>query len=407
MIGEDRVIGQRDESRVRTRGSLLVTLVFLWLVSCSAPAIGSEIETKSYPVPISIDSDECVASSLYIKCDVTEYNLPFNAFTSRALDTRERAFKELVLALRQKDLPACLELAFREGSLTEEELGQHNRHIEEMMNRYGKVFEPAVVGADFEKLQVSAQFYIGTGGLFVWGVDSPSSFSSEPFRATLRFDTSSENKFLWIPVSSRPSELTLLLTEWVECRSKSPEAFQPIENATFDYEFAIPGTNGGHAVYLQFDGRPYEFDVFRDQADPNDEILCFYQKAYHTLRDRSIEAFAEFFTVGSRDKYLEWLKKCDPSYLEWYHRDIIDGGRKVVFILNAKPFYFVFYRTSDGTIRFQDIVRDPKDNQLKFTNFYYNDYVHQLLGSRELFVKPMLKSIVKIDKDLPARISHW
>ena len=79
----------------------------------------------------------------------------------------------------------------------------------------------------------------------------------------------------------------------------------------------------------------------------------------------------------------------------------------MVFILNAKPFYFVFYRTSDGTIRFQDIVRDPKDNQLKCTNFYYNDYVHQLLGSRELFVKPMLKSIVKIDKDLPARIGHW
>jgi hypothetical protein len=50
-----------------------------------------------------------------------------------------------------------------------------------------------------------------------------------------------------------------------------------------------------------------DIDIFKDTVDPNDKVLGIYQKAYHPLRDGSPEAFAQFYTEQSREKYYEDL----------------------------------------------------------------------------------------------------
>src|SRR4030065_432642 len=100
----------------------------------------------------------------------------------------ETAFQKLVLALREKNLPACLQLTFRETPLSEKETLEYNKHIEEMMNRFSKFFDSSLLGENFEKLRITKQFFIGTEALFICGVDSPSSVISEPFRTVYKFE---------------------------------------------------------------------------------------------------------------------------------------------------------------------------------------------------------------------------
>lgn len=373
-------------------------LVVWFLASCffDAPQVmGQEIQFKSFPVPIRIDFGDCVESSLYIKCKSRSYNLPFPEFLSGKYAARETAFQQLTLALRMKNLPACLQVAFRERSWSEEEIHKQEENIGKMMNRFSKFIDPSIVGQNFERLRLTNQFYVGNGGIFICGMDSPSLMSPRPFRIAYTFQTNSEGKFLWKPVSGRPSELTILLRESVERRIISPERFLPKNNITLNYEFPVPGTTGTpHPVYLQFNGKAYNLDVFEDLTGSNDKVLNFYQMAYHTLRDNSPEAFAMLYTEKSRHKYFDWLSKSDPNYLESYHKDKITGGRKVVFIMNADPLYFVFYKKNNGVIQFDDIVLDPKDGKLKLTNFYYNDYVHHYLKDKKLFRDPVLKSLI-------------
>jgi hypothetical protein len=371
-------------------------LIYLLIVVAIAPAImGEEPVYKSFPVPIRIDFDNCVESSVYIKCKSKNYETTFPQFLSKESSTRESAFQQLAFAFRQKNLSTCQQLAFREPSLSAEKIRKHNEHVEKVMNRSSKFFDSTLLGENFEKLHVTNQFYIGNGGLFICGMDSPSSISPQPFRVSYEFETNQEQRFLWKPISGRPSELTILLRESVERRIKSPERFQPKENVKLGYEIAIPGTTKGHTAYIQFNGKVYNFNVFEDQAPSNEKILSFYQKAYHTLRDKSPKDFAQFYTDKSRQKYLDWLTTRDQRYLDWYHKDVLTGGRKVRFILDAAPFYFIFYQRNNGDIKFEDVVRDPKDGKLKLTNFYYNDYVHHYIKSKELFTNPILKPLIK------------
>jgi len=393
----------RHKSKISQKGVVMETenVLLTCLLICiliAPPVLAQEPMYKSFPVPIRIDFGYCVESSLYIKCKSKDYESTFTQFLSQESGPRESAFQELVLALREKNLPACLQLTFREPLLSEKETLEYNKHIEEMMNRFSKFFDSSLLGENFEKLRITNQFFIGTEALFICGVDSPSSVSSEPFRTVYKFEANAENEFLWKPIDGRPSALTILLRESVERRVKSPERFQAIENATFDYKFPIPGTIEGDAAYLQFNGKVYDCNIFEDSVDPSDKIMSFYQRAYHVLRDKSIEDFVQFYTSKSREKYMEWLTGKNKDYAKWYHEDLLQSGLKVVFILDAKPFYFVFYRknhTRDKAIRFADVVLDPTDNKLKLTNFYYFDHVHEFLNSKELFINPMLKPLIK------------
>jgi hypothetical protein len=378
-------------------GTTLLLTCFLVLSGLDTPpAVGRDIPSRSYPVPIRIDFGQCVESSLCFKCKSKDYHLAFDDFIARELDARERALQRLILALRDKNVPACLQVAFREPCWTQDRQRQNEQLIEKMANRFTKFVAPAVVGSNFEKLRVTNQFLVGTGGIFICAMDVPSSLSPRLFRIAYTFQTNTEGKFLWKPVSGRPDELTILLREAVERRIRSPKKFQPKQDAAFDFEFAIPGTTEGDPVYLQLNGKRYDFDVFAaGQADPADEILSFYQAAYLTLRDASLQDFARLYTDASREKYLDWIAKCAPKYLESYHKDKTTAGRKVVLIINADPFYFIFYRKNNGVIEFDDVVRDPTDGKLKLTNFFYNDYIHHYLKSKKLFRDPVLEALVE------------
>ncbi|HLB73912.1 MAG TPA: hypothetical protein VJJ98_07830 [Sedimentisphaerales bacterium] len=362
----------------------------------SASGKKESIAFKSFPAPVRIDHGSYVQTSLYLKCRSKEYNLSFPEFISKYSDSREAVFQQLALAIREKNLQACMQLSFRKSSMTAEEAATHERNVTQMMGVHARLLNSAFLREDFKNLYVSNQFILGNGGLFVWGVDSATSVSPTSFRTLLWFETDSNNRFSWNPMHGQPDPLIALFRDIMDQNAKSPEKYRPIENGTFDYEIPIYGSGGANPVYVQFNGSRYDdIDIFKDTVDPSDKVLGIYQKAYHTLRDGSPESFAQFYTERSRQKYMTWLDKTDPNYLGWYRKDITNGGRKIAFVLDADPFYFVFYKKDNGAVKFEDIVRDPKDGSLKLTNFYCYDYLHKFFTDKKLFLDPVLKSIIK------------
>jgi hypothetical protein len=374
-------------------GKVLFVLGWL-LVSIAVPdgLNASDVQTKSFPVPVRIDFGQCLQTSLYVKCKFIEYNLSYPQFATEETGKAERAFQRVISAIRGKDPVTCLDLCSGTGGLKSEEEQLYTKNVNSLI----KSFADNVLDEHLNELRIDIQYYIGDTQLFIWGLNNPPGRPTA-FRTWMKFHRNSTNELLWEPQIGRLDDFSELLMCIMRQRARTEKEFKAVEKQGFTYELAIPGTIEGDTAYLQFNGKVYDCNIFEDSVDPNDEIMSFYQGAYHVLRDRSIEDFVQLYTSKSRENYMEWLTGKYKDYAKWYHEDLIKSGRKVVFILDAKPFYFVFYRKNhsrDKAIRFADVVRDPTDNKLKLTNFNYFDYVHEFLNSKELFINPMLKPLL-------------
>ncbi len=129
---------------LRKTGLLLVC--FLACISIGIPVMGTELRTKSYPMPFHVDFIYYLPTSLYIKCDVKEYNMPFPDFSSKESGTRESRFQELVLAMRNNDVEKCLNMTFRKSGMNEQDTNRHNAKARQWASAcHSRYFKVAVI----------------------------------------------------------------------------------------------------------------------------------------------------------------------------------------------------------------------------------------------------------------------
>lgn len=358
-------------------GTLLVCL--LASISIATPVMGAEIQSKSYPLAFRVERSYLIPTSLYIKCDVKEYNMSFPDFLSKENEPRESIFKELVVSIRNNDVGRCLNMTYRRFGMSEKESTKFNQKAERWIADWHK----EITTKNLEKSKVLCQFYLGKGGLFIFGGNGENSLTESRFQWGCRFVPNLEGIFQWD--IKNPDALQAVLEDTMRQTAVSPTKFVAIENKKLKYEILIPDTNDGdHVAYLQFDGEKYNFNVFSDTVDfvkPTDEVVNLFQKPYLLVAAGSPrEAIADLYTDKSRDKYLQRLEKpVSPQYLEWYFKDMATVKKRVRFVVDAAPLYIVLYQRGNSNQLFCTfIIRDPKDGKLKLTNFNYINFVQQL-----------------------------
>jgi hypothetical protein len=221
--------------------------------------------------------------------------------------------------------------------------------------------------------------------------------NGRPFRGFSKFKKDPQGGFVWEVGLS--NEIQSLIDEpvWPLQGSELLDVFAPVNNVKCDYEYAIPGTTSGYPVYLQFNGKVCDFNALGDES--NDEILAFYQKTCRLLA-QSPESLTDLYTEKSAQDYRKWVEKKPYGDPYWRQKEIVSRGRRVIFLLNADPVFIVFYRPFTSTkqdlsdVRYEYIVREPKDNQLRLTNYNYSGFLSQFFDNRELFIDPFLKPLI-------------
>jgi hypothetical protein len=358
----------------------LVLLILLAFLTGSTQLMGAEIESKSYSIAFPIDLIDYIPISLGIKCDVQQYDKAFSDFATKENEVRESRLKELVFAIHNNDVKKCQDMTFLMPGINEEEILKINEKVKMSVPGWRSWnFNDAIAGENLEKLKVFNQFYLGKKRVFTLGVkDTPAP------RPMLSFLADAKGTLMWDV--KHPVALQSLLGEVMRFEAVATPNVVPLENRKFDYEVAIPDTNDTeHVVYLEFNGEKYDFDVFSDTINssekPTDEVVSFFQKKYLMLSngvDR--EVLGELYTDKSRAKYLQSIKEpVSEKYTEWLFNDWATAEKKVRFVIDAKPLYIVFYQRSSNTVlSYSYIIRDPKDAQLKLTNFNCSVFLDDL-----------------------------
>lgn len=387
-----------------TRRKIILLLPFLLIFISSALTVtAAEIQTKSYPLAFHVDLRYLLPTSLYIKCNVKEYNMSFQDFADKEKGLRESRFKEILLTMRDNDVEKCLDMFFREPGMSEKDANDRVK-MELHDWRYWWFGTNNLAGKNLEKLKVFNQFYIGKRGVFTYGVEKGLPPEFHPSRLTLRFVTTEKDEFLLL--TGLLDAIGMLLSDRTRQAAIFPEKYVPLKDKKFQYEIPIPNTEDTkYPAYIQFNGERYNFSIFSDEIDSvkktTDEVVKLFQKKYLMVKEGSPrEALAEFYTDRSKEKYLEWIKNPESkNYLEWSFKDWATTDRIVRFVVDADPLYIVFHQLKEGSsiLSYAFMIRDPKDGKLKFTNLDCIGALTELLNDKEF--KSSLSELIIGDEE--------
>ncbi len=380
-------IKNRQDSFVVTKTNFI--LLCLAVFSLCSPAFGAKIETKSYPLFLHLDSEYYLPTSLYLKCDVIDYNdIPYRDFVSKEKGKRETTFKQIVSALRKNDTDEILYLSHKKKSMTDEEIEKHVKNTERKTSVFRKVFGDETTSKKLDKLKIFHQIYVGDASFITFGSEEmKSGDAGRPYRLMMKLKPDSSKNISWDV--EEPTKTRFIIQTLVNEMACSPEKFAKDINKKFDFEIPLPGAQGGHETLLQFNGKRYNVNVCKDTVDPDDEVASLFQRQFFVIKNNSREALAELYGGRTREGYLEWIKKAHEeslksgaNYLDGHFKEMATVDRALRFILDADPLYIVFYqKEGNEKLLNQFIVRDPQNGQLKFRNLYVLDFFKQWLDS--------------------------
>jgi len=376
-------------------GICTILACLLVCVFFNMPAVGLQTETKSYAIPFHVDLRHYVSTSLYVRCDVNEYNLPFTKLDFSNNEPAESQFSELLKSMHTGDLKKCSEKTLgKEGVPLELQKSLADRAESWALSWHSAYINEAVVGKDLGKLKVLSQFYLGEKVLFLVGGMWGDPADPQPFRLQFSFLPDATGSYLWNV--QPPDALESLLGEMARHQASHPEDYIAVEDKACKYRIPIPWTkNTRHVAYVQFNGSHYDFDVVKADIFPKkgttDEVVAFSQRKYLLIAGKSpLEEVAALYTERSREKYIEHLqkRKAKPEeYNQWYSNlleDVTKRKRIVRFVIDANPLYIVMYKEEGRTSPLrQFIIRDPNTESLRFTQYFSSGFLDDLMNDKE------------------------
>jgi hypothetical protein len=373
----------------------IVSIGFLSLCLFASDVTFAQISERRIPVSMSLDRDE-YASSLFIKCKAESLG---GAKVDSLKDSTEpviSGFYGLIQDIRGNDAVAfkATGRGFR---------GNPGDRAEQNLAGFRGLLKSYDDNGDGVK--VYDHLIIGGGGMVVWGCDKnkskPKSFTQ---RRVFNYEIGPAGEMAWGTAIDQPDVRTSVITHSLEQAAKNPQKYaEKVKAGNSKYSIALPGTEGENAAYLEFGGKVYNgVDVIHESVPAEDKVLSFYKEACLARQTKATDEFADYYTARSRKVILEWLSK-DPNALNGYRREL-SKPRRILFIMDADPFYVVFYMNDRiGTMDFEYIVRDTADDRLKLTSVNVVDLTTQYFMSEEfrsimnkvLVTTPMPSSVKK------------
>jgi hypothetical protein len=368
---------------------VIVVLSILLVISfISDSVLAKESTSKYFSIPVNIDLDHYVESSMLIKVDTKVYGKAnFEEFTSKHKEPDELKLKEYLFAIKQKDIKKLKAMSMVRPGID----------LDTIFAETSKQFSDEAIGPKFEKLRLLECFNIGNCIQFIWN----SNLNENTHYGGAIFEKSDSGDILY----SLNEAITILpivtiLLHSVEQQAESPGKFIPMESVKLKYEVPLVEGAKNHQAYFCCDGIPCDVNVFSDSTGSTNEIVRFYKQAYLTLKNQNMTEFAQFYTEKSRDKIVEWLRT-EPNMAELFRNEAIRRERKIIFIINGDPVYIVFYynpnlRISVNSIKYDYIIRE--NGTLKLSNFGFKDYLYQLLQNPKYFIEPVIGPLLKSKK---------
>jgi hypothetical protein len=360
------------------------------------PAIAANINTRSFPVAIRADREPVGDLPICFKCDFVVYDMPLPEFTAKCTDKHEASLTRLLRAFKNKDRAELAAVIAVEPGQPQSE---RDEDIVSTLDLVSPLFSDEICGPDFEHVRVTTQFFIGQDIIFFLRWERGKGLGVEHLIGW-RFSKDGEGNLLM----TETEQLESVLGEALEALKKSPMALTLKGKDDFDYEYMVPGTEGDHPVYLQFNGKVRDFAVFEDEADANDEVMVFYQRAYRALKDDYPKGLASFLSKKSRDEYLSCLPDVNEAATQWTYEREIKRGVHVVFVMNADPIYIVFRCQTDllrkgtiGELACDYVMRDKATRRFQLVNYRVMEFFDEflLLDDPENFARPMFAERAK------------
>lgn len=337
-------------------------------------AVGqTSVERVRLPVIFKADQAEIV-SSMALEIDRTDYDaVPVAEFDDIAGTPEALAFTRLVEAMRDGTPQQVMELS-RLGP--NENPANRTQLIEAFQKTYAD---------SWDQLSVHGQYLLGNSRIVIWEVPTPSG----PFIRSFTFNGDG-GQYLWSDSTSRQNTLSLIDTLLLDAEQVRIEQGLDEPDLAYRYDERLPGI----PVDLLFNGHVMRWDVFGPER-PDLPVAATYARAFKAFADKDMDGFAGFYTSHSREKFSSWIDEMEADEFAAYH-DSVTEAREVRFILDADPVFVVFYNDANR-LGYDILIRDGDD--FRFTSFYIEGFVDDLLKDRNLFVEPVLARIVALGED--------
>ena len=375
------MIKEFDRKNCATRLFIWVCSVLVWLDS-SAEAGGTNQGQASFPISLRLDR-QSLASAIFLKCVYSPYEVSASTFRTAPSKSPEQVFLRTLTAIQEENLAEC-------KSLRRIEPAQVAEGLMGLLKAYRTSFDLRP-----EHVKVLGRMEIGTDTLFIWETHPSGGISpaTRPARNCFTFEHSNAGGIYWRDGQS--NLLGALIRSSLQTSVSSSDFQRGIALRKARHEYSIPATTNGISAALQFNGRVYGVPLLAEEVDPNDEVLNFYRDAFQLFQKGDLEAFAQKYTEESRKKFLGWLGSKRPEEVAAFSSDTLEGRRFISFVIDANPFYIVFFRsnldlTSGEAHRHDYLWRDPKDGTLKLTNFYFQSFFDDFLNDPGNFDQPFL-----------------
>jgi len=226
---------------------------------------------------------------------------------------------------------------------------------------------------------------------FMWGVRE----NDGRLRAGGDLFIKQENKIVWQWMVNHKQSVDVL--SWALFSKKLSKS----RKGPYKYSLILKDSTDSQMLTLKFNGNIYDNINIEKITSSKDRFISFYLKAQKALAT-SKEKYAEFFTEKSGAKFLEQIKDYPFMLANIRKRD---KTKIISFIMDASPFYLVFYKRDKHEngkyFNSFDYLIETKQG-LKFTNYGYHDAFDQMLRNNEDTIrnvvfpqKAMLKHNIK------------
>ncbi len=370
----------RSVNTINSQRRMIVYLV-VFVVMSKGMSYVNAAENTLIPVTMSLDGIRHL-TSFCIECKAEDFKgVKLQSMPSETTNEAAKDAKKLLSSITTGDKNAFRGMK-RKWSLDNGTRLKEEKLAERNLKGYRKLTQ--IYDERCQGLKFYSDIKLGNGGLVIWGTDKNNTkMNSFVDRRAIRYETTSEGELSWNCAIEAPDLFESVITASFEAIAKNPIAHKAILNADkqYTYKIAIPGTEGAHPAYFLFSGRVCGgIDIINEEVSSSDELLSFLQEAYLAWIHGTAEAFAKYYTQLSQERITEAIMT-DRSLFDAYKEPILQG-KKVLFILDADPFYVVFFRLGNYPIvRSEYIVRDPVDGKLKLTNLFMGNSTSQYFNS--------------------------
>lgn len=353
-----------------------------------AVALSSQIsaqEREILSIPMFIEEAE-VFTQMHIGLVRKDLDTPLLSFAPES--TEEGRMQKFFLDILQGDLGAAL-------AMTDEPQGTNRQEAMPILEAYSDLLAPVA-----ETIQLQSVAHIGEERLFVWSVPVEQTESDYPTMVrSFRFVRPQSGGDLFFEgIAREPVSIlvTSLLHESQRFSGGEPPRSDP---SAFEFDYAVPGTENGDEVRFYFDGRMVDFDAYDASATVSGDLETFFISAMQSFESGNAEAFSEYWTPFSRDRLLSWRQEIGDEAYAAFVSDNLQIGKRVLFILNADPVYFLLsLPTMQGVegaaFRYDTVMRTPEGGY-KLVNFFTEGFFDDILKERGLFEEPFLRPLLR------------